>query len=92
MKTMNQARPLLLPSTWINSGQLQANWGRFHGARIGDTFDMVSRENTDTISPTETSHGSARLLSLGEEQAVFETEWKGTETNRPAMLWLKATL
>ncbi|MFA7256948.1 MAG: caspase family protein [Kiritimatiellales bacterium] len=92
MKTMNQARPLLLPAAWTDDGRLMANWGRFHGARIGDTFDVITLENAGTISQKEVSHGTARLLSLDEEQAVFQTEWAGKETNHPATLWLKAEL
>lgn len=92
MKTMNQARPLLLPASRTGNGTLQAGWGRFHGARVGDTFDIITREATDTIAPQETALGTARLLSLGEEQSVFQTEWNETETNQSATLWLKATL
>ncbi|MCF7817097.1 MAG: caspase family protein [Kiritimatiellales bacterium] len=92
MKTMNQARPLLLPASRTGNGTLQAGWGRFHGARVGDTFDIITRAAIDTIAPQETALGTARLLSLGEEQSVFQPEWNGAETNQSATLWLKATL
>lgn len=91
MKTVNQARPILLPVVWTANGGLQANWGAFHGARIGDTFDIITRENPGTVSQTDVPHGTARLLSLNEEQSVFQAEWNGKGTNRPATLWLKET-
>jgi hypothetical protein len=92
MKTMNQARPLFLPATRTVNNQLLANWGRFHGARVGDVFDIITRENIGTVSQTEKALGTAHLLSMDEEQAVFQTEWNKQQTNRPATLWLKATL
>lgn len=92
MQTVNQARPLLLPAAQTKDGQLLANWGRFHGARVGDTFEIITRENTNTVSPIETVYGTARLLSLNEEQAVFQTKWNDQTTNHPATLWLRATL
>ena len=91
-KAVNWARPLLLPTHQTEDGELEASWGRFHGAQIGDTFDIITREDTETVSPKETVLGSAQIRSLGEEQALFQPDWKPTETNRPATLWLKATL
>ena len=92
MKTLNQARPLLLPARRTESGTLQAGWGKFHGARVGDTFEIITREATDTIAPRETILGTARLLSLGEEQSIFKAEWNHTSTIQPATVWLKAIL
>jgi len=89
---VNQARPLFLPTRQIENEVLEAGWGRFHGARIGDTFEILTRENADTVTPKETRLGTARILSLGEEQALFQAQWNNLETNRPATLWLKATL
>lgn len=92
MKTMNKARPLLISARQTESERLQANWGRFHGARIGDLFEVITQKEIGTLSQSEILLGTARLLSLGEEQAEFQAEWKQTTTNRPANLWLKATL
>jgi len=92
MKTLNQARPLLLPARRTEGGTLQAGWGKFHGARVGDTFEIITREATDTIAPRETILGTARLLSLGEEQSIFQAEWDHTSTLQPATVWLKAIL
>lgn len=92
MTSVDQARPILLPAQHAGINALEAGWGRFHGARVGDQFYIVSREGLNTVSPKETVLGSARLQSLGEEQALFQADWTTAETNRPAMLWLKATL
>ncbi len=89
-KTVNQARPLLLSARQTEDRVLEAGWGRFHGARVGDSFNIITRENVNTITPTETLLGTAQILSLGEEQALFQAEWNTAETNRPATLWLKA--
>ena len=91
-KTVNQARPLFLPTRQTKDGTLEAGWGRFHGARVGDTFKIIARENIDTITPKEIVLGTANILSLKEEQALFQTHWDSSETNRPSTLWLKATL
>jgi len=92
MKTMNKARPLLIAARQTESGKLRAGWGKFHGARVGDMFEIITRDAVGTISEKEIPQGIARLLSLGEEQAEFQAEWSQTETNRSATLWLKATL
>jgi hypothetical protein len=92
MKTMNQARPLLLPARIEADGTLQAGWGRFHGARVGDTFEIITREALDTLAPQETKLGTARLQSLGDERAVFQPEWSLPATNQSVTLWLKAVL
>jgi hypothetical protein len=91
MKTMNEARPLLLPAH-IENGLLEAEWGRFHGARIGDMFNVITREGIDTIAPQETVIGTARLQQLGEEQSGFEVEWNQPQATPPATFWLKAVL
>jgi hypothetical protein len=92
MTSVDRARPILLPAQETGTNALEAGWGRFHGARVGDSFDIVSREAFDTVSPKETVLGKARLQSLGEERALFQADWTTAATNRPAMLWLKATL
>ncbi len=92
MTTVNQARPVLLEANVTDNGTLQAGWGRFHGAHIGDTFKIITREAVGTISQRDVLLGTARLLSLGEETAEFQPEWRNSETNQPASLWLKATL
>lgn len=93
MKTMNQARPLLLPVSCIKDGMLEAGWGRFHGARENDVFEIVLRENLDTIAPRETSLGTARIHVLGEEKALLKPDWNDPNASPPlATLWLKAVL
>ena len=92
MKSVQRARPILLQAQSESDNILQAGWGRFHGARIGDTFEILSREALDTVAPKETVIGTARLQSLGEEQASFLADWNPSETNRPPTLWLRATL
>ena len=92
MKTMNTARPLLLPARRTETGMLLAGWGRFHGARVGDLFKIITQESVGTISQKEIPLGTARLFSLGEEEAEFQTQWNQAETNRSVSLWLKATL
>jgi hypothetical protein len=92
METINQARPLVLPVQTQENGNLLADWGRFHGARIGDTFDIIAREAEGTVSQRDVVLGTARLLFMNEESAEFETDWNSAETNRPVSLWLKETL
>ena len=92
MKTMNHARPLLMPAIMNEDGSLTAGWGRFHGGRIGDMFEVISHESVGTISTRETIQGTARLQSLGEDHAVFQAEWINPTAPRPANLWLKAVL
>ena len=94
MLTVNQARPLLLPVQRIEDGVLQAGWGRFHGARVGETFDIILREHLDTISPIETMLGKARLLSVSEEASVLKAEWddEASSTNLSTAVWLRAHL
>jgi len=90
-QTIHQNRPVLLPARASGDGTLEASWGRFHGARIGDTFAILSREALDTIAPKETTRGTAQILSIGEEQAIFQATWNASEAPPPATLWLKAT-
>ncbi len=92
MKTMNTARPLLLPARRTETGTLLAGWGRFHGARVGDLYEIIAQEAVGTISQKEIPLGTARLFSLGEEEAEFQIQWSQAETNRSVSLWLKATL
>ncbi|MEE9367419.1 MAG: caspase family protein [Pontiella sp.] len=90
MKTMNEARPILLPAHRADNEMLEAGWGNFHGARVGDSFEIITREATDTIAPRETLFGTAQLHSLGEERSVFEAEWNRPEAEPSAKIWLKA--
>jgi len=93
MKSINQARPLLITARQTPNGTLQAGWGKFHGARIGDQFEIITRKAVGTLAEQEIPMGKAYLHSLGEEQAEFQAEWNPTATNRSATtLWLKATL
>ncbi len=92
MQTMNRARPLMVEAQAADNGMLRAGWGKFHGARIGDRFEIITREGVGTVAQKETPLGMARLLSLGEESAEFQPDWNGAETNRAASLWLKAAL
>ncbi len=92
MKTLNQTRPLLIPARLQPNGTLQAGWGRFHGGRVGDTFEIITRKAIDTIAPRETALGTAQLQSLGEEQSVFQPVWNDPATKQPTTLWLKAVL
>lgn len=92
MTTVNQARPLLFPARQTKDGALEAEWGRFHGAHLGDSFEIITRENRDTVAPIETTLGTAKILSLGEERALFQAKWTHPTTNQTATLWLKATL
>lgn len=91
MQTLNRARPLLFRARQSGNGTLVAGWGRFHGARVGDTFEIISRENTDTVAPRETVLGTARLLSLDEEQSVFQTQWNIPGDPQASTLWLRAS-
>ncbi len=91
METMNEARPLLLPAH-IENGILEAGWGRFHGARVGDRFEIITREGIDTLAPQETILGTASLDTLGEEQSAFEATWNDPQSALPATFWLKALL
>lgn len=90
MDAVNQARPLILPVQQTPSGTLQTGWGRFHGAQIGETFDIVIREGTETICPQEHVIGTARLLSMTEEHSVLKAQWDSASTNAPDTIWLKA--
>ena len=92
METMNQARPLLLPTQSLDHETLRAGWGRFHGARIGDTFEIITRKAADTVSQKDLKLGIARLLSMDEESAEFQASWTTEEANPPTNLWLRATL
>lgn len=92
MKDMNQARPLLLPARWTDTGTLEAGWGKFHGARVGDAFEIITREGANTIAPHESRLGTARLLSLGEERSIFNIEWDQASSHPQLTVWLKAIL
>ncbi|MBI9021407.1 MAG: caspase family protein [Verrucomicrobia bacterium] len=92
MTTVNQARPLLLPARLTPEGMLQVEWGRFHGARVGETFEIITRDHTNTVSPRETEIGTASLLSMNEERAILKAEWNSIPTNPPTTMWLKAQL
>ncbi len=92
MKTMNEARPLLLPAETTENGNLRTGWGQFHGARVGDVFNIVTIENAGTISQKEIRLGTARLESLGEEESRFLPEWNRNSDVSETKLWLKAAL
>lgn len=88
MKSINQIKPLLLPAQKNKGGTLRAGWGRFHGARIGDTFMIITREAINTIAPRETVLGTAVLQRLGEEEALFQATW--TSNMGTTNIWLKS--
>ncbi|MGE4489625.1 MAG: caspase family protein [Kiritimatiellales bacterium] len=90
MTSVNRARPLLLPATQRTADTLETPWGLFHGARPGETFEIVMREFTDSVSPRETDLGTAVLLSATEERALLKAEWLPSSTNRPDAVWLRA--
>ena len=90
MQTMNSARPILLQPTWTPEGTLSAGWGRFHGARINDAFEMITRENIGTVSQRDILLGTARIITLNEESSVLLPEWNAPIGTPPADLWLKA--
>lgn len=90
MDTMNQARPLLLPAQRTGSSTLLAEWGKFHGARVGDTFAVIQRKNISTIAPEEIPLGTAQIQSLNDDESIFEVQWNGTAPTSPK-LWLKST-
>lgn len=92
MEAVCRARPLVFPAQETKDGSLCASWGRFHGAQIGDTFEIITREGIGTVAPKETVCGTAQILSLGEEEALFSADWAKADTNRTTQLWLKATL
>lgn len=92
METVNSARPLLLEARYTHDGMLSAGWGRFHGGRIGDTFEIITREAVGTVSQREIPLGTARISTLDEESSEFQPDWNETITNPPANLWLKASL
>lgn len=87
---IRRERPIWIPAQSAGKTALKAGWGRFHGGRIGDAFEIVSRENLETIAPKETRLGRATLESIGEDQSIFRAEW--ATTNHPATLWLKEIL
>ncbi|QHI69070.1 caspase family protein [Tichowtungia aerotolerans] len=92
MQAVDRARPVIMPARPTDDGNLTAGWGRFHGAQVGDTFAIITRTGIGTIAPKETVCGTAKILSLGEEEALFAADWSRADTNRPAtQLWLKAT-
>ena len=92
MKTMNNARPLLLKTHSTTTGTLLAGWGRFHGARKGDVFEIITREAEGTVSQRDVTLGTAHLLVLEEESSEFQADWNPEATNHPVNLWLKAAL
>ncbi len=93
MTTMNQARPLLLKASVTKNGTLRAGWGLFHGARIGDTFEIMKRVAEGTVSQHDIPLGTATVGLLGEESAELQPQWEAEELDRPATnLWLKAVL
>ena len=92
MQTMNEARPLLLKASPTPNGALIAGWGKFHGARIGDTFEIITIKAEGTISQQEISLGNAQLTAMEEEQAEFHPVWNEETTTPSTNLWLKATL
>lgn len=87
MTTMNKIRPVLLPALQLKNNQLQADWGNFHGARVGDTFNIITIENKGSISEKETVIGVASLLKATEETSIFECHWLTPPTT--TTLWLK---
>ena len=91
MTEINRSRPILLPAQRTNPDTLLANWGRFHGAKTGDSFEIISREATDTIAPQETALGTAHLHALGEEESSFHVDWNSAPTNS-ASIWLRTIL
>jgi hypothetical protein len=92
MHTMNQARPLTFPALQTDTGTLRAGWGKFHGARIGDLFEIITQESVGTIAQKETLIGTAQLLSLGEEEAEYQALWNQSAVNQPTNLLLRVTL
>lgn len=91
MKTVNKARPILLKTEYLQDGTLVAGWGRFHGARLGDLFEIITREAAGTVSQRDIQRGTASLFSLDEETSGFQPAWNDPETSRPTNLWLRAT-
>lgn len=91
MKTMNEIRPILLPTLFNDHGHLTANWGRFHGARIGDSFEIIQIKGEGTVSRKKVSLGSAVLMHIEEERSELQQEWLSELGNRSeSNLWLKA--
>lgn len=93
MTTVSRARPLLFPAELTEENILRADWGRFHGARQGEIFEIIKRENTGTVAPKETVLGTARLISVGEEASTLRADWNAPPSaNPPAEVWLRARL
>ncbi|MDA3833015.1 MAG: hypothetical protein PF495_06420, partial [Spirochaetales bacterium] len=92
METMNSVQPLVFKANTTQQGNIQANWGRFHGARMDDSFEIITREGVGTVSQRDISLGTARIITLGEETAEFLPNWNTGIKTLPSNLWLKATV
>ncbi|MBN2163128.1 MAG: caspase family protein [Pontiellaceae bacterium] len=93
METMNEARPLLLYAQCTDKGTLLANWGRYHGARIGETFEIITRVAAGTVSQKDIPLGTATILLMDEEKAELQPDWDDSSLGRATTnLWLKAVL
>ncbi|MBN2685257.1 MAG: caspase family protein [Pontiellaceae bacterium] len=93
MITMNAAHPLEFKAVCTEQGMIQANWGKFHGAQIGDSFEVMNRENVGTVSQQDHSLGTAIIRVLGEESCELSPDWNpGMERHSTTNLWLKMLL
>ncbi len=90
MGTINSAYPLEFKAVCTPEGMIMANWGAFHGAQIGYSFEIVTRINEGTVSEQNLSLGIARVGILGEEFSILFPEWNSAgELHSTTNLWLK---
>jgi len=92
MQEINRLRPLMIPVQPLENDHLTANWGRFHGARKGDLFEIVTIDNPGLVSEQEVSLGTAELVQLNEEQSEFNAQWSTGKRGKEISLWLKKVL
>lgn len=93
MVEMNSAHPLEFKAVSTPQGTIQANWGKFHGARIGDSFEIIIRKNAGLVSQQDLSLGTAQIRSLGEEACELLPDLNSTmELHSATNLWLKMLL
>lgn len=88
-KDINRMRPMLIPVQTLENGTLSAGWGRFHGARKGDIFEIITKTGTGTVSEREVPLGTAELLLLNEESSEFNADWINAPAEANAILWLR---
>lgn len=89
LQDIEHTNPLLIPIQFLENGNLAGGWGRFHGARMHDTFEIIRKNRAGTVSEQHTTLGMAKLIRLSEESSEFETNWDMQPADTETSLWLR---